>query len=112
MKTVLLLTPDITDTSSTKRGEALVALGCRLLMVGFRRERYNQDYRPAWPYLLLGRTEDRRYGRRLHTLLRALTVLAVNRNALNQADVIYARHIDQIGRASCRERECQNVYIT
>src|SRR3546814_12811330 len=54
MKTVLLLTPDITDTSSTKRGEALVALGCRLLMVGFRRERYNQASRP--------RSEERRVG--------------------------------------------------
>ncbi len=96
MKTVLLLTPDITDTSSTKRGEALIAQGCRLLMVGFRRERYNQDYRPTWPYLLLGRTEDGRYGQRLRTLLRALTVLAANRGMLKQADVIYARNIDQM----------------
>lgn len=96
MKTVLLLTPDITDTSSTKRGEALIAQGCRLLMVGFRRERYNQDYRPDWPYLLLGRTEDGRYGRRVRTLLRALTVLAVNRRILKQTDVIYARNIDQM----------------
>lgn len=96
MKTVLLLTPDITDTSSNKRGEALIAQGCSLLMVGFRRERYNQDYRPAWPYLLLGRTEDRRYGQRLRTLARALAVLVANRKMLKQADVIYARNIDQM----------------
>lgn len=96
MKTVLFLTPDITDTSSNKRGEALVAQGCRLLMVGFRRERYNQDYRPDWPYLLLGRTEDGRYGQRLQTLLRAAAVLVANRKALKRADLIYARNIDQM----------------
>lgn len=96
MKTVLLLTPDITDTSSARRGEALVAQGCRLLMVGFRRGRYNQDYSPSWPFLLLGHTEDGHYGRRLGTLLRALAVLAVNRRQLEQADVIYARNIDQM----------------
>ena len=96
MKTVLLLTPDITDTSSARRGEALVAQGCRLLMVGFRRGRYNQDYSPSWPFLLLGHTEDGRYGQRLGTLLRALAVLAVNRRQLEQADVIYARNIDQM----------------
>lgn len=96
MKTVLLLTPDITDTSSTKRGEALIELGCRLLMVGFRRERYNKDFRPDWPYLLLGRTEDGNYVQRLCTLLRALLVLLVNRKFLKQADLIYARNIDQM----------------
>lgn len=96
MKTVLLLTPDITDTSSTKRGEALVGLGCRLLMAGFRRERYNKDFRPEWPYLLLGRTEDGNYAQRLWTLLRALVVLLLNRSFIRQADVIYARNVDQM----------------
>lgn len=96
MKTVLLLTPDITDTSSTKRGEALTELGCRLLMVGFRRERYNKDFRPNWPYLLLGRTEDANYAQRLGTLIRAFGVLLLNRKFLKQADVIYARNIDQM----------------
>lgn len=71
-------------------------LGCRLLMVGFRRERYNADYRPDWPYLLLGRTEDANYIQRLLTLLRGILVLLVNRKFLKQADVIYARNIDQM----------------
>lgn len=96
MKTILLLTPDITDTSSTKRGEALIELGCRLLMVGFRRERYNKDFRPSWPYLLLGRTEDGNYAQRLWTLMRAALVLLLNRKILKQADLIYARNIDQM----------------
>ena len=38
--------------------DLLARCGYRVTVFGFRRERYNRDYAPAWPYVPLGTTAD------------------------------------------------------
>ncbi len=93
---LIYFTPDVTDAVTIKRVQEFQDQGCRLLVVGFRRERVNRGYAPAWPHLLLGRTRDGRYGQRLTALLRAVPALFARRRALAGARIFYARNIDQL----------------
>lgn len=95
-KTAVFFAPDISDVSTIKRAETFLAHGYHLLVFGFRRGNYNRDYEPSWPYIPLGRTQDRRYGRRLAALLTAIPRVIAKRERLRRAAFIYARNIDQL----------------
>lgn len=91
-----LFVPDITDVSTIKRSEAFLEHGFRLTVFGFRRQRYNRDYRPAYPFVPLGSTSDGRYLQRALALAAALVRLGRHRDTFRRASVFYARNIDQL----------------
>ncbi len=93
---VALFVPDITDVSTIKRSEAFLEHGFGLTVFGFRRARYNRDYRPAYPYVPLGNTADGRYLQRVWAVLRALPRLLRHRDTFRRSGVYYARNIDQL----------------
>jgi succinoglycan biosynthesis protein ExoL len=95
-KTAVLFAPDVADATTVKRADSFVAHGYHLLMFGFRRDYSSKDFRPGWPYVLLGRTHDRRYGQRALALLQALPKLFRHRRALREAIFFHARNIDQL----------------
>jgi succinoglycan biosynthesis protein ExoL len=88
--------PEFTETSTIKRVQQFMDFGWRPLVLGFHRGRYNCAYAPAWPHVLLGRTSDKRYWRRLFAHIAALPVLFEVRARLGAASVFYARNIDQL----------------
>lgn len=88
--------PDITDASTVKRVQQFIRHGLRVIVFGFRRERYNNDYEPPWPHVELGMTADGRYWQRLRALLGALPAIVAQRDRVRQAAVFYARNIDQL----------------
>jgi succinoglycan biosynthesis protein ExoL len=65
-------------------------------MFTFRRKRYNRTYQPDWPCVMLGQTEDGRYWHRVLALLKALPRIFRYRGLLQQAELFYARNIDQL----------------
>jgi len=93
---LVYLTPDLSDTSTIKRTEEFLAQGYAVTVVGFRRDRYNGDYDPAWPHVLLGHTADGKYGQRVYAMLVALRALAAKRHWLRHASILYCRNIDQL----------------
>ncbi|HJQ56184.1 MAG TPA: hypothetical protein VJ890_04720 [Vineibacter sp.] len=93
---VALFCPDVTDATTLKRVQQFQDQGYLVTVFGFRRERYNRDYTPAWPHVPLGETSDGRYGQRLWALLRALPAVVSNRRRVGPASIIYARNIDQL----------------
>jgi succinoglycan biosynthesis protein ExoL len=93
---LILFTPDLGDTSTVKRAEAFLEQGYALDVFGFRRDRYNRDFQPSWPHVLLGRTTDRKYARRALSVLGAIGTLIARRRRLRDADILYARNIDQL----------------
>jgi succinoglycan biosynthesis protein ExoL len=93
---VLLLVPDIGETSSIKRAEQFLARGLSVTMLGFRRKRYHRDFEPSWPFISLGQTHDGRYGHRAAALVRALRIVAAQPERFAGVSVIYARNIDQL----------------
>jgi succinoglycan biosynthesis protein ExoL len=93
---LVYLTPDISDTSTIKRVEEFLAQGYAVTVVGFRRDRYNRDYAPAWPHVVLGYTEDGKYGRRVWAMLVALRALIARRHWFRHASVLYCRNVDQL----------------
>ena len=93
---IVFFSPDVTDVSTIKRARTFLDYGYRLTMFSFRRQRYNRGYQPDWPCVMLGQTEDGRYGQRLLALLKALPRIALHRRSLRQAGLFYARNIDQL----------------
>lgn len=91
--------PEFTETSTIKRVQAFIDSECAPVVFGFERGRYNLDYKPEWPHVLLGRTRDGRYWHRLGALVRALPVLWRHRAILRQAKVFYARNVDLLALA-------------
>ncbi len=88
--------PEFTETSTIKRVQQFLDFGWRPLVLGFHRGRYNSGYCPSWPHVLLGRTSDKRYWRRLFAHIAALPVLFDIRRRLGKASVFYARNVDQL----------------
>jgi succinoglycan biosynthesis protein ExoL len=93
---IVFFSPDITDVNTIKRAKTFLDYGYRLTMFSFRRQRYNRGYQPDWPCVMLGQTEDGRYGQRLLALLKALPHIVRHRRWLSQAELFYARNIDQL----------------
>ncbi len=93
---IVFFSPDVTDVSTIKRARTFLDYGYRLTMFSFRRQRYNRGYQPDWPCVMLGQTEDGRYGQRLLALLKALPRIARYRRLLQQAELFYARNVDQL----------------
>lgn len=93
---LIYLTPDISDTSTIKRAAEFIEQGYGVTVVGFRRDRYNGDYDPTWPHVVLGYTQDGKYAQRAWALLVALRAIAAKRRCFRQASVIYCRNIDQL----------------
>lgn len=88
--------PDITDASTVKRVQQFIGHGLRVIVFGFRRERYNNDYEPEWPHVELGMTADARYWQRLRALFMALPTIFAQRRRIRRASLFYARNIDQL----------------
>jgi succinoglycan biosynthesis protein ExoL len=88
--------PDVTDASVIKRVRQFQDYGRSVTVFGFRRERYNRQYVPSWPFVPLGFTRDGRYGQRLRALLGALPAVFAHRRMVKAASDIYARNIDQL----------------
>lgn len=95
-RTAVFFAPDISDVSTVKRAETFLAHGYQLQVFGFRRDNYNRGFEPSWPYTPLGRTQDRRYGRRIAALLGAVPRVIAKHRALRRAAFYYARNIDQL----------------
>lgn len=98
-KTIIFFSQDISDVSTIKRVQQFLARDFAVTVFGFRRDRYNFDFRPPWRHVLLGYTEDSRYLRRVRALLAAVPVLWRERVQLADASVFYARNIDQLALA-------------
>ena len=88
--------PDVTDASTLKRAQQFIDHGYGVTVFGFRRERYNMAYRPAWPHVPLGHTADGKYWHRVRALLGALPIVFAHRFLFKSASVFYARNIDQL----------------
>ncbi len=95
-KRAILFAPDFTEVSTIARAHGFLDYGFELTVFAFRRRRYNAGYKPAWPEVDLGRTQDGDYVRRALALVRALRILWRRRDLLRRADVLYARNIDQL----------------
>lgn len=93
---IVFFAPDISDVSTIKRAQAFMDHGYGVTVVGFRRDRYNREYRPQWPCILVGRTRDGRYGQRLLSLFSSLPIVLAHGRTLKAASVIYTRNIDQL----------------
>jgi succinoglycan biosynthesis protein ExoL len=93
---LIFFSPDISDTSTIKRAQEFLDQGYALTVLGFRRDRYNQNYTPTWPNVFLGYTQDGRYGQRASAMLLAARVILRHRRRLRSAAVVYARNIDQL----------------
>lgn len=87
---------DVSDTSTVKRAESFVADGFDLTIFSFQRGRYHRDFAPPWPCVVLGRTADGRYGRRMLALLRGAATMLGKGKFLRGASAFYARNIDQL----------------
>jgi succinoglycan biosynthesis protein ExoL len=86
----------VTETSTLTRAQQFLDQGYDVTVFGFRRERYNLDYEPAWPHVPLGVTADGKYWHRMRALLGTVPILFAHRELLRQASVFYARNIDQL----------------
>lgn len=93
---IAYFSPDVTDVSTIKRADDFLDNGFEITVLGFRRARYNRDYRPRWSYFELGQTADGNYLGRLRALFLALGVIFGARTELRRADWFYARNIDQL----------------
>ena len=93
---LIFFCPDVTDATTLKRVRQFQDQGYPVTVFGFRRERYNRDYAPSWPYVPLGATTDGRYGQRLRALVGALPAIVANRRRMAHASIFYARNIDQL----------------
>ncbi|MBV8166742.1 MAG: hypothetical protein JO021_08110 [Alphaproteobacteria bacterium] len=91
---LVYLTPDMSDTSTIKRVEEFAGQGYAVMVAGFRRDRYNRDYTPAWPHLTLGYTADGRYVHRAWAILLAVRALAAKPEYFRHATVLYCRNVD------------------
>lgn len=85
---------DAAESTVVKRIRAFSGVGLQVVGFCFRRDKFARDFAPFWENVALGTTEDRRYGRRLAALLRALPKLWRHRAALRRAEFFYARNID------------------
>jgi len=95
-KQLFFFCPDVTDASTLKRAQQFIDHGYGVTVFGFRRERYNMAYRPAWPHVPLGQTADGKYWHRIRALLGALPIVFAHRFLFKGASVFYARNIDQL----------------
>lgn len=85
---------DWAESTVIKRIRAFSAQGLEVVGFCFRREKFNQDFRPFWRNHHLGTTEDRNYARRLLKLILAVALLVRERAELRRATFFYARNID------------------
>jgi succinoglycan biosynthesis protein ExoL len=113
-KNLAFFAPDISDATTIKRMHQFLSRGFTVTVLGFRRDRYNVDFKPPWPHVLLGYTEDLRYLRRITALFAALAPLWRERDFLSRAAVLYARNLDQLLLAlivrACLNRRATVVY--
>lgn len=85
---------DATNPTLILRIRSLRRAGVELFAFTFRRRKFNAAFEPDWPNAHLGDTEDRRYGRRLLPLVRALRIMLGRRELFQGTDFIYTRNMD------------------
>ncbi len=95
-KSIAFFSQDISDVSTIKRVQQFLSRGFTVTVLGFRRDRYNADFKPTWSHVLLGYTQDRRYVQRILALLTAFPKLLAARSVLDRASILYARNLDQL----------------
>jgi succinoglycan biosynthesis protein ExoL len=95
-KNIAFFSQDISDVSTIKRVHQFLLRGFTVAVLGFRRDRYNVDFKPPWPHVLLGYTHDGRYMQRVRTMLAAIPKVWAERPFLACASVLYARNLDQL----------------
>ena len=86
-KQLFFFCPDVTDASTLKRAQQFIDHGYGVTVFGFRRERSNMDYQPAWPHVPLGLTADGRYWHRIRALLGALPTIFTHRFLFKSASI-------------------------
>ncbi len=95
-KNIAFFSQDLSDRSTIKRVQQLLARGFTITVFGFRRDRYNVDFKPPWPHVLLGYTRDKRYLSRILRLFAAAPTIWAERSYLAHASVFYVRNLDQL----------------
>jgi succinoglycan biosynthesis protein ExoL len=103
---LVFFTQDITDICTARRVEQFLDHGLSPIVLGFWRGRYNRDFRPSWPHVVLGVTRDAAYWQRMRAMLRAIPIAIANRRYLRGAAVFYARNFDQLILALLLRRAC------
>lgn len=85
---------DISEASQIRRIESLRSLGHEVASYSFRRRNMNEDFRPAWQNIHLGRTENRNFPARLARMATGLVRTLCNPEALARSNVWFARNLD------------------
>lgn len=85
---------DATNPTLILRIRSFLRAGVDLTAFTFRRKKFNTGYVPEWKNVHLGETSDRRYGRRLPSLVTGLRRILAHGDILRAADFIYARNMD------------------
>jgi succinoglycan biosynthesis protein ExoL len=92
---ILYFAPDETDPAVRRRVYALEGAGFNVHSLSFRRNgRIASDFHAWWPNFSLGTTEDRRYGKRIFSLIRAALLLGRTRLDVEEPSVLLARNLD------------------
>jgi succinoglycan biosynthesis protein ExoL len=95
-RTVAFFGHDANESTVIKRVTALQCHGSRIIGFTFRRVRDAIGRRPTWQNVDFGTTADRNYLARVPRLLRAILILARNRELLRECTVLYARNVDML----------------
>jgi len=93
---IVFFEPDLTETTTIARIKEAIQGGYHPVVFGFRRGRYNIDYVAPWPEIVLGRTQDARYWRRIKALFGALPVILKHRRCVASGAAFLARNLDQL----------------
>lgn len=93
-RNILILGYNATEPRVVKRARAFEASGHTVTTAAFRRSRLRDQHARSGDDIDLGRTRDRRYLRRIGSLLRAAVRILRYREVVRDADLIYAFNLD------------------
>ncbi len=93
---IVFFAPEFSDVNVIRRIATFRSAGWRIMVPGFFRHRYNRNFLPDFPHIVLGRTLDGQHKRRALLFLLALVRLLRHRRGLAAASLYYARNLDQL----------------
>ena len=85
---------DATNPTLILRIRSFLRLGVEVTAFTFRRQKFNRDYQPEWKNVHLGNTVDRKYLKRIPSLIGAGFKLFGHRKTIGQAEFVYCRNFD------------------